>query len=107
MHPMATVQRSTGAETKALRQAMRLSIRAFAAHLGVNARSGNQWEARLSTITTNHFPDQETHARQLADYLRTWATGLLLKSYRGANQQKLLHIQNQFADLCGWRASWS
>jgi DNA-binding transcriptional regulator YiaG len=48
---MATVQRWTGAETKALRQAMRLSIRAFAAHLGVDARLVNKWEARGSSIT--------------------------------------------------------
>lgn len=48
---MATVQRWTGAETKALRQAMRLSVRAFAAHLGVDARLVNKWEARGSSIT--------------------------------------------------------
>jgi transcriptional regulator with XRE-family HTH domain len=47
---MATVQRWTGAETKALRQAMRLSIRAFAARLGVDARLVNKWEARGNTI---------------------------------------------------------
>ena len=48
---MATVQRWTGAETKALRQAMRLSIRVFAEYLGVDARTVNKWEARGSTIT--------------------------------------------------------
>lgn len=47
---MATVQCWTGAETKALRQAMRLSIRAFAAHLGIDARTINKWEARHTTI---------------------------------------------------------
>jgi tetratricopeptide (TPR) repeat protein/transcriptional regulator with XRE-family HTH domain len=55
--PMATVARWTGAETKALRQAMRLSIRAFAAHLGVDARTVNKWEARRSTITL--LPDTQ------------------------------------------------
>jgi transcriptional regulator with XRE-family HTH domain len=54
---MATVQRWTGAETKALRQAMRLSIRAFAAHLGVDARTVNKWEARGNTITL--LPDTQ------------------------------------------------
>ncbi len=54
---MATVPRWTGAETKALRQAMRLSIRAFAAHLGVDARTVNKWEARGSTITP--LPDTQ------------------------------------------------
>src|SRR2546430_7293323 len=48
---MATVQSWTGAETKALRQAMRLSVRAFAARLGVDARTVNKWEARGSSIT--------------------------------------------------------
>ncbi|MGH3802181.1 MAG: helix-turn-helix domain-containing protein [Pseudonocardiaceae bacterium] len=48
---MATVACWTGAETKALRQAMRLSIRDFAAHLGVGARTVNKWEARGATIT--------------------------------------------------------
>jgi hypothetical protein len=48
---MATVQCWTGAETKALRQAMRLSIRAFAAYLGIDARTVNKWEARHTTIT--------------------------------------------------------
>lgn len=57
MCPMATVKRWTGAETKALRQAMRLSIRAFAAHLGVDARTVNKWEARSNTITL--LPDTQ------------------------------------------------
>ena len=58
MGSMATVQRWTGAETKALRQAMRLSIRAFAAHLGVDARTVNKWEARGNTITL--LPDTQS-----------------------------------------------
>jgi transcriptional regulator with XRE-family HTH domain len=55
--PMATVRCWTGAETEALRQAMRLSIRAFAAHLGVDARTVNKWEARGNTITL--LPDTQ------------------------------------------------
>lgn len=58
MHPMVTVQCWTGAETKALRPAMRLSVRAFAAHLGVDARSVNKWEARGSSITLR--PDTQS-----------------------------------------------
>ncbi|MGH3852622.1 MAG: helix-turn-helix domain-containing protein [Pseudonocardiaceae bacterium] len=241
---MATVQRWTGAQTTALRQAMRLSIRAFAAHLGVDARTVNKWEARGATITllpdnqalmdtalrraseevktrftqaadsstpelrtlapsaalndvnesshpltelaglllahlaatsagTAGPTDQETHAHQLADYLATWAANVnrrgllyllpgiaggypvvtrtgsetttpgldvhpvehfqqmrkvlmdndnmfgarsvvlsvqeqistlqrLRQDYRGVDRQKLLHVQTQFADLCGW-----
>ncbi|MGH3820636.1 MAG: helix-turn-helix domain-containing protein, partial [Pseudonocardiaceae bacterium] len=56
MYPMVTVQCWTGAETKALRQAMRLSVRAFAAYLGIDARSVNKWEARLGTITLRPAP---------------------------------------------------
>jgi transcriptional regulator with XRE-family HTH domain len=48
---MVSVQCWTGAETKALRQALRLSIRAFAAYLGIDARTVNKWEARHTTIT--------------------------------------------------------
>ena len=261
MHRMVTVQCWTGAETKALRQAMRLSIRAFAAHLGIDARTVNKWEARRGTITlrpdtqalmdtalerapeevkarftqtvhsakqeprenaaqcvapahdfhtepvpgagsltpppendgtdslftecvhhplaqaattpaatTDPSPDQENHARQLTGYPSTWTTGVnrrqflrllpaggypfairtttevtpsfdvdlvehfksmknllmdndnifgansvilsvqeqignlrqLRQSYRGPDRQELLHIQVQFADLCGW-----
>jgi transcriptional regulator with XRE-family HTH domain len=54
---MATVQHWTGAETKAFRQAMRLSIRAFAEHLGVDARTVNKWEARGNTIAL--LPDTQ------------------------------------------------
>jgi transcriptional regulator with XRE-family HTH domain len=55
--PMVTVECWTGAETAALRQAMRLSIRAFAAHLGVDARTVNKWEARGASITL--LPDTQ------------------------------------------------
>jgi transcriptional regulator with XRE-family HTH domain len=61
VRPMATVQCWTGAETKALRQAMRLSIRAFAAHLGIDARTVNKWEARHGTITLR------PHTQELMD----------------------------------------
>jgi len=48
---MTTVQRWTGAETKALREAMRLSVRDFAAYLAVDRRTVNKWEARAADIT--------------------------------------------------------
>jgi transcriptional regulator with XRE-family HTH domain len=76
---MATVQRWTGAETKALRQAMRLSIRAFAAHLGVDARLVNKWEARGNTITLR--PDtqalMDTALNQAPDDAQTRFTRIL------------------------------
>jgi hypothetical protein len=54
---MTTVQHWTGAQTKALRQALRLSVRAFAAHLGVDTRTVTKWEARGNTITL--LPDTQ------------------------------------------------
>ena len=49
--PMATVDRWTGREAKLLRQALRLSVRDFAARLGVGVRTVNKWEARQADIT--------------------------------------------------------
>lgn len=42
---MTTVRRWTGHEAKALRAALRLSVRAFAEHLGVSPRAISKWEA--------------------------------------------------------------
>ena len=42
---MTTVQQWTGRETRALRQAMRLSVRDFAAYLGMSERNVSKWEA--------------------------------------------------------------
>src|SRR6266536_4142323 len=55
---MANVQQWTGAEATVLRQAMRLSVRAFAARLGVDARTVNKWEARGRDITP--LPDTQS-----------------------------------------------
>jgi DNA-binding transcriptional regulator YiaG len=55
---MATVQQWTGAEATILRRAMRLSVRAFAARLGVDARTVNKWEARGRDITP--LPDTQS-----------------------------------------------
>ena len=40
-----TVQRWTGRESRALRHALRMSVRVFAAHLGVTDRAVSKWEA--------------------------------------------------------------
>ncbi|MGH3870339.1 MAG: helix-turn-helix domain-containing protein [Pseudonocardiaceae bacterium] len=48
---MTTVDRWTGREAKLLRVALRLSVRDFAAHLGVGVRTVNKWEARQADIT--------------------------------------------------------
>lgn len=48
---MTIVERWTGREAKLLRAALRLSVRDFAARLGVAARTVNTWEERLAGIT--------------------------------------------------------
>ncbi|MGH3871556.1 MAG: helix-turn-helix domain-containing protein [Pseudonocardiaceae bacterium] len=55
---MTTVQCWTGRETKLLRGALRLSIRAFAAQLGVDTRTVNKWEARQASITLLPYMQQ-------------------------------------------------
>jgi len=42
---MATVRMWSGREARALREALRLSVRSFAAYLGVNERTVTKWEA--------------------------------------------------------------
>ncbi len=49
--PMTIVDRWTGREAKLLREALRLSVRDFAARLGIGLRTVNKWEARQSDIT--------------------------------------------------------
>ncbi|AXI78097.1 helix-turn-helix domain-containing protein [Peterkaempfera bronchialis] len=55
---MATVHQWTGLEAKALRAALRMSIRAFAEHLGVAPRTVAKWE-KLGTSTR---PQPDTQA---------------------------------------------
>ncbi len=49
-----TVVRWTGREARALRQARRMSVRAFAAHLGVAVASVANWEQRGTAIRLRH-----------------------------------------------------
>lgn len=42
---MTTVRKWSGRETRALREAKRMSVREFAAHLGVSDRAVSKWEA--------------------------------------------------------------
>ncbi|MCX5341909.1 helix-turn-helix domain-containing protein [Streptomyces atratus] len=55
---MATVHHWTGLEARALRLALRMSVRAFAAHLGVGVRTISKWEKLLSSTE----PRQDTQA---------------------------------------------
>ena len=47
---MATVQQWSGVEVRALREAKRMSIREFAAHLGISERMVSKWEAGREAI---------------------------------------------------------
>ncbi|MBT2383577.1 DNA-binding transcriptional regulator [Streptomyces sp. ISL-11] len=47
---MATVHHWTGLEARALRLALRMSVRAFAGHLGVAVRTISKWEKLLASI---------------------------------------------------------
>ena len=47
---MATVEKWTGRETRALREALRMGVREFAAHLGVNERTVTKWEAGAGNV---------------------------------------------------------
>ena len=54
---MSTVQLWTGRETRALRGALRMSVRVFAEHLGVAPRTVSKWE-RLGEAT-RPYPDTQ------------------------------------------------
>ncbi|MQA26032.1 MAG: SUMF1/EgtB/PvdO family nonheme iron enzyme [Micromonosporaceae bacterium] len=77
---MATVQRWSGVEVRALREAMRMSIREFAAHLGVSERMISKWEAggedirprpvnqaALDTCLTRSDPDTKARFAYLTE----------------------------------------
>ncbi|MER5332912.1 DUF5919 domain-containing protein [Micromonospora sp. NPDC002717] len=55
---MTPVQRWTGRETKALRHALRMSIRDFAVHLGVAERTVSKWEAGGESV--NPRPEMQS-----------------------------------------------
>jgi transcriptional regulator with XRE-family HTH domain len=55
---MAAVQKWSGREARALREAQRMTIRTFAAYLGVNERTITKWEAG----GTAHIPRPELQA---------------------------------------------
>lgn len=54
---MASVKRWTGREAGLLRQALRMSVRAYAAHLGVATRTVSKWE-QLG-LATCPWPDTQ------------------------------------------------
>jgi len=91
---MASVPCWAGAETKMLRQAMRLSIRAFAAHLGVDARLVNKWEARGSSITLRPATQSlmDTALNRAPDDVQTRFTQILgsTKQEQHTNQMQQL-----------------
>lgn len=69
---MTTIRKWTGRESRALREAMRLSTREFAGQLGMSDRQVSKWEARDSGISPR--PDSQaildTKLRQASDEVR-------------------------------------
>src|SRR3954451_12581971 len=55
---VTTVVRWSGREARALREARRMSVRAFAAHLGVAVASVTNWERRGEHIRLRHETQQ-------------------------------------------------
>lgn len=83
---MTIVGRWTGREAKLLREALRLSVRDFAARLGVGVRTVNKWEARQTDITPlPHMQEvlDTALARASDDVKARFANGALLKRHDG------------------------
>ncbi|MGH8966301.1 MAG: helix-turn-helix domain-containing protein, partial [Actinomycetes bacterium] len=81
---MTTVYRWTGREAKLLRVALRLSVRDFAAHLGVGVRTVNKWEARQADITPLPYMQEvlDTALARASDEAKTrFADSALVKRY--------------------------
>lgn len=72
-------ERWTGRETRALREALRLSVRDFAAHLGVGTRTVANWESGRETICPRHEMQValDTTLSRLTDDTRTRFTALV------------------------------
>ena len=98
---MATVQCWTGTQTKALRQAMRLSIRAFAAHLGIDARTVNKWEARGSTITLR--PDTQALMDTALDRAPEDVKARFTQAEQHNNQASLFAADSPGLQLAAWQ----
>ncbi|MGH3776729.1 MAG: helix-turn-helix domain-containing protein [Pseudonocardiaceae bacterium] len=81
---MTTVSRWTGREAKLLRAALRLSVRDFAARLGIGVRTVNKWEARQADITPLPYMQEvlDTALAQASDEAKArFADSALLKRY--------------------------
>ena len=92
---MTTVYRWTGREAKLLRQALRFSVRDFAARLGVGIRTVNRWEARQVGITPLPYMQQvlDTALAQASDEVKTRFTeGVLL-----TRRDELVVAQHEYA----------
>lgn len=63
--PPLTVIQWTGAEARVLRAAKRMSVRSFAAHLGVAARTVSYWESEGQRITPR--PDMQAILDQVLE----------------------------------------
>jgi hypothetical protein len=71
---VTAVDRWTGHEAKLLREALRLSICDFTAHLGVGVRTVNKWEARQADITPLPYMQQvlDTALARASEEVQAW-----------------------------------
>ncbi|MGQ0773891.1 MAG: helix-turn-helix domain-containing protein [Pseudonocardiales bacterium] len=92
---MSVVERWTGREAALLRQALRLSVRDFAAYLGIGMRTINKWEARQATITQRPHMQEilDTALSQASDEAQArFASSALLKRH-----DELVIAKNEYA----------
>ncbi len=95
--PVTTVCRWTGREARLLREALRLSVRDFAARLGVGVRTVNKWEARQVDITPlPHMQEvlDTALARASDEAQARFADSVLLKRY-----DELVVAKHEYAAL--------
>jgi transcriptional regulator with XRE-family HTH domain len=95
---MTTVHRWTGREAKLLRESLRLSVRDFAARLGVGVRTVNKWEARRADITPLPYMQEvlDTALAQASDEAKArFADSALLKRYDELVVAKHQHAASQ------------
>ncbi|GAA4922292.1 hypothetical protein ACFPM3_02285 [Streptomyces coeruleoprunus] len=99
---MATVHHWTGLEARALRLALRLSVRAFAEHLGVAVRTVSKWERLLATTE----PRPDTQAILDTALARADApTHLRFETFRSETGRSTSSATGGLAASCG-PAAW-
>ena len=98
---VATVRRWSGAEARALRIALRFTVRGFAEHLGIAARTVSKWEAGRAAT----FPRPDTQA--MLDTVLARADGWAQQRFEmlcrsGAGPSPAMAVRPQRGDFESW-----